>query len=293
MMTRRWTTLSDGRHVQGSRKTLARRVRGSVPTTSRQRRDQGPPWQISFELPGLLGLGLTQGPIEGIIGARVGPKGHIEISGEKGWVERQAVAVLRKLARSGLVRPLPIVMTRGDEPGPSMSGPLRRGVSGRLDHVRRPGRNAHSRHLLPADRRVRRPPLPQISGPQGGCTLEKAPRKNVEISNYVTSPPRETASDLADFHQRQGRTRRFAGKERETALGRCRVGRYEGRSAGRLRASSQGGGRAKPTPPDKAMTPLKKLRPPLRPPWFFPAMGAAHVHRTVHFSRSFLRSRYT
>jgi hypothetical protein len=76
-----------------------------------------------------LGLGIPQGPIEGIIGARVGPKGHIEISGEKGWVERQAVAVLRKLARSDLVRPLPIVMTRGDEPGPSMSGPVRKGGS--------------------------------------------------------------------------------------------------------------------------------------------------------------------
>jgi hypothetical protein len=39
--------------------------------------------------------------------------------------------------------------------------------------------------------------------------------------------------------------------------------------------------------------PLKKLRPPSGPPLFFPAMGAAHVHGTVHFSSSFLRSRYT
>jgi hypothetical protein len=37
--------------------------------------------------------------------------------------------VLRKIARNGLVRPLPIVMTRGDEPGPSLSGPLRKGGS--------------------------------------------------------------------------------------------------------------------------------------------------------------------
>jgi hypothetical protein len=40
-------------------------------------------------------------------------------------------------------------------------------------------------------------------------------------------------------------------------------------------------------PPDKAMTPLKKLRPPLRPPLFFPAMGAAHVHRTGIFRPRF------
>jgi hypothetical protein len=58
--------------------------------------------------------------------ARVGPKGHVEIRG--GWIEREAVAVLRKLV-PGLVHPLPIVMTRGDEPGPSLSGPLRKGGS--------------------------------------------------------------------------------------------------------------------------------------------------------------------
>ena len=57
-------------------------------------------------------------------------KGHVEIRGEKGWIERQAVAVLRKLLSPyGLVHPLRIVVTKGDEPGPSMSGPLRRGGS--------------------------------------------------------------------------------------------------------------------------------------------------------------------
>jgi hypothetical protein len=34
-----------------------------------------------------------------------------------------------RIARNGLVRPLPIVMTRGDEPGPSLSGPRRKGGS--------------------------------------------------------------------------------------------------------------------------------------------------------------------
>jgi CheY-like chemotaxis protein len=39
--------------------------------------------------------------------------------------------------------------------------------------------------------------------------------KNVEISNYAASPPRETASNLADFHQREGDAHGFAGKGRE------------------------------------------------------------------------------
>jgi hypothetical protein len=53
-----------------------------------------------------LGLGLTEGPI-GIIGGRVGPKGHIEVAGDnKAWVERQVVAVLHKLLSPyGLVHP--------------------------------------------------------------------------------------------------------------------------------------------------------------------------------------------
>ncbi len=58
-------------------------------------------------------------------------------------------------------------------------------------------------------------------------------------------------------------------KDKEIALGRSRMGRYEGRSAGRLRASSQGGGRAKPTPHRGAMTPPQKTKTPLRPPLVF------------------------
>jgi hypothetical protein len=48
-----------------------------------------------------------------------------------------------------------------------------------------------------------------------------------------------------------------------------------------------------PTPPWQggAMTPLQKLGPPPAPP-VFPAIGAAHLDRTVHFSPSFLRTRY-
>ena len=34
---------------------------------------------------------------------------------------------------------------------------------------------------------------------QGGSDSRNEGEKNVEISNYVTSPPSETASDLGDF----------------------------------------------------------------------------------------------
>jgi hypothetical protein len=78
-------------------------------------------------------------------------------------------------------------------------------------------------------------------------------------------------------------------KDGKLRLGYAGMGRYEGRSAGRLRASSQGGGRGNPTP--WQMTPLQKLGPPPAP-GFFPAIGAAPLRRTVHFSSSFLRSRY-
>jgi hypothetical protein len=111
------------------------------------------------------------------------------------------------------------------------------------------------------------------------------------FENVVTSPPSETPRDLADFHQRQDHAPRFAGKGRETALRLCRVGRYEGRSAGRLRASSQRVERRSLPPGTGSRPPLKNRDPP-GTPLFYPAIGAAHVHRTVHFSPSFLRSRY-
>src|SRR6266404_9919326 len=54
-----------------------------------------------------------------------------------------------------------------------------------------------------------------------------------------TSPPSETAPDLADFQSRHGEAPRFAGKGQGNCTWSMPVGRYEGRLAGRLRASSQ------------------------------------------------------
>jgi hypothetical protein len=87
----------------------------------------------------------------------------------------------------------------------------------------------------------------------------------------LTGPPSESASDLADFESRHGEAPRFAGKGQGNALDRCRMAQYEGRSAGRLRASSQGG-RVDPTPlAGGSDDPPSKTRTPLPPPWFFPA----------------------
>jgi hypothetical protein len=67
-------------------------------------------------------------------------------------------------------------------------------------------------------------------------------------------------------------------------------GSFSPTAAGKL----VGGGRVGSDPPRQgAMNPpLQKLGPPPLAPLVFPAIGAAHVHRTVHFLPSFLRSRY-
>jgi hypothetical protein len=70
-------------------------------------------------------------------------------------------------------------------------------------------------------------PPPQEGSHRRGVDSQNESEKNVEISNYVTSPPPETAPDLADFHQRQGHAPRFAGKDGKLRLGYAGMGRYE------------------------------------------------------------------
>jgi hypothetical protein len=84
-------------------------------------------------------------------------------------------------ATDGLVRPIGVVVTRGDEPGPTIGGPPpERGVQ--VGSIMFDGRDATliSGHLKPADRRIDAPPLPRISGAQGGYAFEKARPKNIE-----------------------------------------------------------------------------------------------------------------
>jgi hypothetical protein len=64
------------------------------------------------------------------------------------------------------------------------------------------------------------------------------------LSVTATPPPQISSIFIADsvtLHVSRE-------KDKEIAFGRCRMGRYEGRSAGWLRASSQGMGGADPTP---------------------------------------------
>ena len=66
------------------------------------------------------------------------------------------------------------------------------------------------------------------------------------------------------------------------------MGRYEGRSAGRLRVSSQGGGRADPTPwQGGAMTPPSKTRTPLRSPCFFQLRCRSRASNRAFFALIF------
>ena len=46
---------------------------------------------------------------------------------------------------------------------------------------------------------VPHPPSPEEWPSQGGVDSQNEGEKNVEISNYATGPPAESASDLADF----------------------------------------------------------------------------------------------
>jgi hypothetical protein len=126
-----------------------------------------------------------------------------------------------------------------------------------------------------------------------GVTLQKAPRKNVEISTYETSPPRETTSDLADFHQRQGHAPRVARKGREIApeLRRETIARsFSPTAADKLAGGSKSG--SYPPAGGSDDPPFSKTRPPSGPPWFFSSYRCRSRHRTVHFSPWLLRSRY-
>src|SRR5438093_8990230 len=100
----------------------------------------------------------------------------------------------------------------------------------RVDHGMICGRTcANSGHYKPLCACVDRTFInPNSSGRRpekfGACagppmaTRKMRAKKPSKFSTYETYPPPENTSDLADFHQRQGRTRRFAGKGREIEL---------------------------------------------------------------------------
>jgi hypothetical protein len=132
------------------------------------------------------------------------------------------------------------------------------------------------------------PPSPEFQVLRGGTPSKKRVQKTSRSGSYETSPPAETASDLADFYQRQGHALCFAGKGRENSAWFAPNGTIGGRSARRAAGKLVGGRRLDPIPRQGgAMTPPSKTRTPPLAPLVFPAIGAAHVHRTVHFSPSF------
>jgi hypothetical protein len=94
-------------------------------------------------------------------------------------------------------------------------------------------------------------------------------RRAIQDRQPLASPPSETPRDLADFQNRHTRLHVSREKDGKLRLG-AGMGRYEGRSAGRLRASSQGWN-AGSEPPGRGSDdpPLQKLGPPSGPPGFF------------------------
>ena len=87
-----------------------------------------PDWRLRFELPPAFALGVTPGPYPGVLGVHIKECGRVEIAGKvRSWVEATVACFIRRIALGGLASPLSVVFERGDEPGPTLSGPIRKG----------------------------------------------------------------------------------------------------------------------------------------------------------------------
>lgn len=90
-----------------------------------------PEYRISFFLP--RGLSLPPGPISGVSCATSHPLGRIEISaGARDWAISKVVVLMHEKAprwRGVILARL----SRSTEPGPTLSGPLRRGETGVIE----------------------------------------------------------------------------------------------------------------------------------------------------------------
>jgi len=90
---------------------------------------QLPDWRLSFVLPQLIAFSQPLGPIEGVIGAHIADGGMVEIRGKvRDWVLAQAALAWSKLCRYHAQSTIDAVLAREDEPGPAISGPLRKGT---------------------------------------------------------------------------------------------------------------------------------------------------------------------
>jgi len=107
-------TLADGRRVIGYRKTLTQRA-------PRRWAHELPDYTISVIL---RGSSVKPGETFGIIGIETPAADHVRVTGRnKDWVIGQMRAFLQRI---GVPRH-EATITRADEPGPTDSGPLRKG----------------------------------------------------------------------------------------------------------------------------------------------------------------------
>lgn len=87
-----------------------------------------PDWEVCFVLPPAISFALAPGPLHGVIGATIGELGEIRIAGKrKDWVLGQSALAWSKLCRGHPCPRVSAVLKRADEPGPTISGPARKG----------------------------------------------------------------------------------------------------------------------------------------------------------------------
>ncbi len=88
-----------------------------------------PDWRLSFVPPPGLTFALAPGPLPGVLGAHVGDLGQIDVIGKsRDWVIGRAALAWAAIARGHHAR-IKAVLVRGDEPGPTLSGPIRKGAT--------------------------------------------------------------------------------------------------------------------------------------------------------------------
>jgi len=124
-MSGRVVWFRDGSPVTGFRKTdIRRRPRSRVPR-------QLPGWRLSFMLPD--GSSVAPEWDHGVVGVTIETFGRyqrVEITGVRDWVIGQARLLLRRLEWK---RPVMACLVRDNEPGPTLSGPMRRGDRGVIE----------------------------------------------------------------------------------------------------------------------------------------------------------------
>lgn len=87
-----------------------------------------PDWRLSFSPPPSFTWHLPPGPLPGVIGATVGELGQINIIGKRrDFVIEQGARAWSKLCKDRPCPSIDAVLERGDEPGPTLSGPIRKG----------------------------------------------------------------------------------------------------------------------------------------------------------------------